>query len=123
MKFLLSWVLTALAVSVALFVVPGISAVGTQWVAVFITALVLSLINASIKPFLQVLSLPITVLTLGVFALLVNAALLGVTSWLSVNLFGTGIMIDGFGSALLGSVVISVASALINFLTGGIARD
>ncbi len=123
MKFILTWVLTALAVSVALYVVPGIGFVGTQWVAVFATGLVLSLINASVKPLLQVLSLPITVLTLGVFALVVNAALLGVTSWLSVNLFGTGIVIDGFGAALLGSVVISIASAIINLLTGGIARD
>lgn len=123
MKFILTWVLTALAVSVALYVVPGIGFVGTQWVAVFATGLLLSLINASVKPLLQVLSLPITVLTLGVFALVVNAALLGVTSWLSVNLFGTGIVIDGFGAALLGSVVISIASAIINLLTGGIARD
>ena len=60
MKFILTWVLTALAVSVALYVVPGISFVGTQWVAVFATALVLSLVNASVKPVLQLLSLPIT---------------------------------------------------------------
>ncbi len=123
MRFVLTWVLTALAVSVALFVVPGITVAGTQWAAVFITALVLSLVNASVKPLLQIVSLPITVLTLGVFALFVNAALLGLTSWLSVNLFGTGIVIDGFVSALFGSVVISVASAVINLLTGGIARN
>ncbi len=123
MKFILTWVLTALAVSVALYVVPGISFVGTQWVAVFATALVLSLVNASVKPVPQLLSLPITCLTLGVFALVLNAALLGLTSWLSVNLLGTGIVIDGFGSALLGTIVIGLASALVNALTGGLARD
>ena len=48
MKFILTWVLTALAVSVALYVVPGISFVGTQWVAVFATALVLSLLQQAL---------------------------------------------------------------------------
>ena len=123
MRFLLSWVLTGVAVSVALVLVPGITVQGTQWVAVFLTALVLSLIDMSIKPVLQVLSLPITVLTLGIFALIVNAVLLELASWLTVNLFGSGIVIHGFGWALLGSVIISIALAIINALTGGLARD
>lgn len=123
MKFVLNWVLTALAVSVALLVVPGISVVGTQWAAVFVTALVLALVDASIKPILQLMALPLSCLTFGIFALVVNAALLGVASWLSVELFGTGIVVSGFDAAFFGSIVISIASALINLLTGGIAHD
>ena len=123
MRFILQWVLTGVAVSVAVLLVPGISVVGTQWAAVFLTALVLSLIDMSIKPILQVLSLPVTILTLGIFALILNALLLELASWLTVNLFGSGIVIHGFGWALLGSVVISIALALINLITGGLAKD
>ena len=123
MRFVLQWILTGVAVSIAVVLVPGISVVGTQWVAVFLTALVLSLIDMSIKPVLQLLSLPVTILTLGVFALILNALLLELASWLTVNLFGSGIAIHGFWWALLGSVIISIALAIINALTGGLAKD
>ena len=83
----------------------------------------LSLIDMSIKPVLQLLSLPVTILTLGVFALILNALLLELASWLTVNLFGSGIVIHGFWWALLGSVIISIALAIINALTGGLAKD
>ena len=122
MGFVLRWVLTGVAVAVALWVVPGFSFVGTQWVAIALTALVLALINASIKPVLSLLSLPITVLTLGLFALVLNALMLLLASWLSVNLFHTGIVIAGFWWAMLGALVISVASAVINLLVGEIAE-
>lgn len=120
MGFVLRWVLTGLAVAVALWLVPGITFVGTPWVAVALTALVLALINASIKPVLSLLSLPITVLTLGLFALVLNALMLLLASWLSLNLFHTGIVIDGFWWAMLGALVISVASAVINILVGDV---
>ena len=123
MRFVLQWILTGVAVSIAVVLVPGISVVGTQWVAVFLTALVLSLIDMSIKTVLQLLSLPVTILTLGVFALILNALLLELASWLTVNLFGSGIVIHGFWWALLGSVIISIALAIINALTGGLAKD
>lgn len=123
MRFILQWVLTGVAVSIAVMLVPGISVVGTQWVAVFLTALVLSLIDMSIKPVLQLLSLPVTILTLGIFALVLNALLLELASWLTVNLFGSGIVISSFWWALLGSIIISIALAIINALTGGLAKD
>ena len=122
MGFVLRWVLTGVAVAVALWVVPGFSFVGTQWVAIALTALVLALINASIKPVLSLLSLPITVLTLGLFALVLNALMLLLASWLSVNLFHAGIVIAGFWWAMLGALVISVASAVINLLVGEVAE-
>ena len=122
MGFVLRWVLTGVAVAVALWVVPGFSFVGTQWVAIALTALVLALINASIKPVLSLLSLPITVLTLGLFALVLNALMLLLASWLSVNLFHVGIVIAGFWWAMLGALVISVASAVINLLVGEVAE-
>ena len=119
MKFVVSWIVTAVAVAAAVWLVPGITIVGHDGtVAVAIMALVLSLINVSIKPILQFLSLPITVLTLGIFYLVVNALLLEVAAGAATGLFGSGIAISGFGAALIGSIVISIVSGLVNNLIG-----
>lgn len=120
MKFIIRWIATAIAVGAAVWIVPGITTVGSNaTVAVAAGALVLSLINLSIKPILQVLSLPITVLTLGIFCLVVNALLLELAAWASTGLFGSGIAVSGFGAAFFGSIIISIVSALVNGLLGG----
>ena len=76
MNFIIRWIVTAIAVGVAVWIVPGITTVGPNGtIAIAIGALVLSLVNVSIKPIAQMLSLPITVLTLGIFFLVVNALL------------------------------------------------
>ena len=119
MSFIIRWIATAIAVGVAVWIVPGISAVGNNaTLAVAALALVLSLINVSLKPILQFLSLPITVITLGIFYLVVNALLLELAAWAAGGIFGSGIVIDGFGSALLGSIVISIVSAIVNGIIG-----
>jgi len=119
MSFIIRWIVTAVAVGVAVWIVPGISAVGNNaTIAVAALALVLSLINVSLKPILQFLSLPITVITLGIFYLVVNALLLELAAWAAGGIFGSGIVIDGFGSALLGSIVISIVSAIVNGIIG-----
>ena len=119
MKFLISWIVTAVAVGVAVWIVPGITAVGSNsTIAVVVMALVLSLINMSLKPILQALSLPITIITLGIFYLVVNALLLELAAWAANGIFASGIAIDGFGSALLGSIVISIVSAIVNSILG-----
>lgn len=119
MKFLISWIVTAVAVGAAVWIVPGIDAVGPNaTMAVVAMALILSLINVSLKPVLQVLSLPITVITLGIFYLVVNAFLLELAAWASVGLFGSGIAIDGFFPALLGSIVVSIVSSIVNNVIG-----
>lgn len=119
MSFIIRWIVTAVAVGAAVWIVPGITTTGGDaTIAIAVGALVLSLINISIKPILQALSLPITVLTLGVFYLIVNAFLLELAAWASTGLFGSGIAVDGFGAAFLGSIVISIVSALVNGLFG-----
>lgn len=120
MRFLLRWLATALAVAVAIWLVPGIEIIGgsESWVAVAILALVLALINASIKPILQILSLPISVLTLGIFYLVVNTFLLYLASWIANGIFQVGFIIDTFGSAFVASIVISIVSAIVNAITG-----
>ena len=119
MNFIIRWLVTAVAVGAAVWIVPGITAVGSDGtIAVVVMALVLSLINVSVKPVLQILSLPISVLTLGIFYIVVNALLLELAAWAATGLFGSGIAIDGFGSAFLGSIVISIVSAIVNGLIG-----
>ena len=116
MKFLGTWLVTTLATMIAISIVPGIEAVGGSYAGPIFCALVLAAVNASIKPLAKLLSLPITILTLGVFSLIINAFMLELASALSVGLFGSGISISSFGAAFLGSIVISLASALFDGL-------
>lgn len=119
MKFIARWIVTALAVGVAVWLVPGISVFGTEtWVAVALFGLVLALVNMSVKPVLQVISLPVTVLTLGVFYLVVNALMLYLAQWLANGLLGLDFFIADFGSAFLGAIVVSIVSAVLNAVIG-----
>ena len=120
MNFIIRWIVTAIAVAAAVWIVPGIEIIsgGASWVGIALFALILSLVNMSIKPILQVLSLPVTVLTLGIFYLIVNTRLLYLAAWLANGLFGAGFYIASFGSAFVASIVISIVSALVNGLVG-----
>lgn len=119
MNFLMRWIITAVAVAVAVWIVPGVGVVGVQaWIGIIIVALVLSLINMSIKPILQILSIPITILTLGLFYIVVNTILLFLAAWLSNALFGVGFVIEGFGSGFLAAIVISIVSWIVNGIIG-----
>ena len=119
MNFVIRWIVTAVAVGVAVWIVPGLSTVGPDsTIAIAVGALILSLVNVSLKPILQFLSFPVTVLTLGLFYLVVNALLLELAAAVATGLFGSGIAVSGFGAAILGSIVISIVSALVNSFIG-----
>ena len=120
MNFIIRWLVTAIAVGVAVWLVPGIEVVGgtEAWVGIAIFGLILSLINISIKPLMQVLSLPITVLSLGIFYLVVNTFMLYVAAWLANGIFQVGIDIATFGSAFVASIVISIVSGIMNAIVG-----
>lgn len=120
MKFIPRWIITALAVAAAVWIVPGIDIlVSTQtWVGVALTALILSLLNTTVKPVLNILSLPITMLTLGVFYLILNTLMLYLASWIANGLFDAGFYIQGFGSAFLASIIISIVSSILSGITG-----
>ena len=120
MGFVLRWIITAVAVAAAVWMVPGVevSSATESWVGVAVFALFLALLNMSIKPILQILSLPITCLTLGIFYLIVNTFMLYLASWLATGLFDTGLVISSFGSAFVASIVISVVSAILNSIVG-----
>jgi len=119
MEFLVSWLSTAIAIALAIALVPGIRAVGGSYLGPAACALALALVNAIIAPVAQFFSLPITVLTLGIFYLVVNAFMLQLASGLSVAAVGSGIEIDSFGSAFVGSIIISIASMVIHGVLAG----
>lgn len=109
--FLLRWGITALGVLAATQIVPGVDC--RSWSALAVAALVLGLLNAFVRPILAILSLPLVLVTLGLFLWVINAALLGLVAWLVKSL-----TISSFWSALGGSAVISITSALANAALG-----
>ena len=110
-SFVLTWFATLVATLVAVAFVPGMSIVGGNWAGPI--AFALAFLNASIKPVVQLLSLPITLLTLGIFSLVINAFMLELASFLSRHVLGNGVLIEGFGSAFLGAIVISLVSSFV----------
>jgi putative membrane protein len=109
------------ALWVAGLVVGGISFNrSTEWagtvVTIVLVALVFGLVNAVIKPVVKLFSLPLIWLTLGLFTLVVNALMLELTSWLAGNL-GLGFHVDSFfWSAVLGAVVVTIVSMVLNIV-------
>ncbi len=114
MRALLRWLINAIAVWVAIQIVPGIQAEG-GWAVIVAVALILGLANAMIKPLLTILSCPLLILTLGLFTLVINAAVLMVTSW-AAGLLGLDFMVSGFGAAFWGGIVISIVSVVLSVL-------
>jgi putative membrane protein len=109
--FLIDWLILALAVWVAAQLVPGIHLEGLK--STLLVAGILGLLNALIKPSLKILTIPLTFLTLGLFAVLLNAVLLALTDWIASGIGGINFKIDGFFAALLGAVAISIVTFLV----------
>ncbi len=114
MRFLLHLVVTAVAFWVATRLVEGLSYTGSL-PGLLLVALVFGVINALLGTLLRILALPVTFLTLGLFALVINAILLWVTGAASQSL-GLGLQVKGFVPALLGALVISITRAVLNAL-------
>ncbi len=110
-RLLIRFIINALALVVADALVPGIRIEG--WQAYTVMAIVLGLVNAVAKPVLEILTCPLIVLTLGLFLLVLNAAMLGLAAWIAGAL-GADVQIDGFGAAFLGAIIISIVSWLLS---------
>ena len=120
MQFVLRTIAIFIAVAVAVWLVPGLSvaAGSTMWASIAIVALIIALLNMSVKPLLQLIGLPITILSLGVFYLVINTLLLYLAAWLGNVLFGAGFGISTFASGFVGSIIISIVSSLVNGILG-----
>ena len=108
MRLLLKWLINAAALWVAGYLVTGIDLEGDFW-TILLVALVFGLVNTFIKPILKLLSFPVIIITLGLFAVVINAAMLGLTAAVT-----DALSIADFWSAVLGAVIISVVSAILN---------
>ena len=106
-NFVITWLLTAVALVLTAMIVPGITLTG--WGTAAIAALIFGLINAVVRPILFLFTLPLTILTLGVFAFVLNAFCLLLVSYFSP----AGFMISGFVPALIGSIVLSIITGLL----------
>lgn len=106
-RFLLRWLINALAIYVAAKVVPGIYVQGEG--AIILVALILGLVNALIRPLVKLVTCPLIILTLGLFTFIINALMLELTAWVAGQL-GAGFEVRGFWAAFLGALVISLVS-------------
>jgi putative membrane protein len=111
MNFLINLLLSGLAVFVSGRLIPGVmvDSFGTS----IVVAIILSIVNAIIKPILVILTLPINIVTLGLFSVVINAVMI-----LLVDAMVSGFSVEGFLTALLFSIVLSVVSTVIYAIVG-----
>jgi putative membrane protein len=115
LKLFIRWIIIAVALVVAVWLIPDITISGTNgWVAVGVTAAILGFLNAVIRPILAFFSCGCIVLTMGLFMLVINAAMLSLASWIATDLLGIGFYVDGFWAALFGSIVVSLVSFFLS---------
>ena len=115
MSFLLNLFVSALALYAVSQLYSGVHfAPGTGALDIALAALVLGLVNALIRPVLGLLSLPITLLTLGLFALVLNGLML----WLTAQF--TALNVDGLGAAVVGALLLSAVTWVLNAVTGAL---
>jgi putative membrane protein len=116
MRLILRWLIIAIALMIAVYVVPGIDIVGTNGlVAVAVMAVVLGLVNALFRPIMKFLSCGLIFLTLGLFTLVINAATFLLASWITDMFLHVGLTVHGsFWTAFLAALVISIVSWVLN---------
>jgi len=113
--FFFRLVITALGLWAAETIIPGIYIDG--WGNLIVAALLLGIVNAVIRPFILIFTLPLTVLTLGLFILVVNGISLGLVAWVM-----PGFSVSGLGAAVLGSVVVGLTGWFASAFVGGSGR-
>jgi putative membrane protein len=120
MGFVIRFIVNGAAIWLASFLLSGLHLAegedtGTQVLIVAVVALVFTLVNMIVKPLVKLLSLPLLILTLGLFSLVVNALMLMLTGWISTNL-GYGLEVDGFWWAVAGGIMIGLVSWALNLV-------
>lgn len=122
MSFVIKVVVNAVAIWVATLLVPGIEVAGgdgdtvAQVVTFGLVGLLFGLVNAVVKPIVKIIAFPLYVLTLGLFTFVVNAFMLQITSWIAEATPLTFAIDEFFWTAVLGAVVVTVVSLVLNLL-------
>jgi putative membrane protein len=116
-NFLVRTIANAVALAVAVWLLDDITLTGddtaSKALTLVLVALIFGLVNAVVKPITKLLSLPLLILTLGLFTLVINALMLMLTSWLAEQ-FDLAFHVEGFWTAVLGALVISLVSWAVN---------
>lgn len=116
MRFLIWVVVNALALAAAAWLLDGIDVAGEstseEAVTLILVALIFGVVNAIVEPIVKLFSIPFILLTLGLFLLVINALMLMLTDWIS-GLFDLGFTVDGFWTALLGGIIITIATWIL----------
>ena len=107
MKLFFHWLISALAIGIAAYLIPGVT---VTLISALIAAVVLGALNLFIRPILLVLTLPINVLTLGLFSLVINALLVILASMLV-----PGFMVEGFWAAFFFAILLAIVNWLFHF--------
>ena len=119
MRLIVRLLAGAVALAVAAGLIEGISVgpgtTGERVVTLLLVAVIFGLVNAIVRPIVRLISLPLFILTLGLFTFVVNALMLLLTAWIG-DQFDLAFEVDGFWAALLGALVISVVSFVLNLL-------
>lgn len=115
-RFLSRFLIGALSLGVAAYVVPGVHV--DSLLTLLVGAFLLGIVNAVVRPVLVILTLPVTILTLGLFLLVINAAMLGLVAWLL-----PGFDITGFWAAVAGWLILSITSWAASNLLVSRARE
>lgn len=110
-QFLLTWLVAAISLVITAKIVPGFTL--DTFTAAAIAAIIMGLINAIVRPILVLMTLPLTILTLGLFLLVVNAISIGLVAYLT-----PGFNVAGFFPAVIGSIVLSLVSGLLSKFVG-----
>ncbi|SDS79933.1 phage holin family protein [Microlunatus soli] len=117
MRWLLRLLANAAALALATWLLSGITLTATDTgkkvLVMLLVALIFGIVNAIVKPIFKLVSLPILIITLGIFLVVINALMLLLTSWLS-GLFNIGWHVDGFWTAVLGGLIVAVVSWVLN---------
>ncbi len=127
-SFLVRAALTGVALWIVTALVPGISFVGGDTTLsrigiIFVVAVIFGLVNAIIKPIVQIISLPLYILTLGLIHIVINALMLWITSWITEHTTHWGLSIDDFWwTAIWAAIVLSIVSWVLSLLTRDAGR-
>ncbi|QCB94913.1 phage holin family protein [Cellulomonas shaoxiangyii] len=121
MGFVVRVLINGVAIWVATLILPGLQVLGGQTTAgrigvILLVALLFGIVNAVVKPIVALLSLPLYILTLGLFTLVVNGLMLLLTEWITERT-DWGLRIDDFGTAVLGALIVSVVSFVLSAVT------
>lgn len=116
-KIIVRWAINAIALWAAVTIVPGIhiQTQGNWWLAILGLALIFGLVNAILRPIIEMLTCPLIILTLGLGTLLINTLLFWLTGLIGAK-FGIGFTVDGFWPAFFGALVVTIVSIVLTML-------